>query len=150
MLADHVSDNCNMNHMLSLKLPDSCQWYMCATTPPVVKLRDLGLRQCAPPASAAFLPRNLPHQLTLPLLCLLGIVISFHADTAAPSFDMETAFKVLRSAGYAAHALSVAERAGEPDWVLDVLLEDMHSYPEGIAFIGGGVAYLLADNADCL
>eukprot|EP00878_Enallax_costatus_P016671 GHUV01017491.1.p1 GENE.GHUV01017491.1~~GHUV01017491.1.p1 ORF type:complete len:607 (+),score=167.44 GHUV01017491.1:135-1823(+) len=58
------------------------------------------------------------------------------ADAAAPSFDMETAFKVLRSAGYAAHALSVAERAGEPDWVLDVLLEDMHSYPEAIAFIG--------------
>lgn len=50
---------------------------------------------------------------------------------------METAFKVLRSAGYAAHALSVAERAGQPDWILDVLLEDMGSYPEALAFIGG-------------
>lgn len=50
---------------------------------------------------------------------------------------METAFKVLRSAGYAAHALSVAERAGQPEWILDVLLEDMGSYAEAVAFIGG-------------
>lgn len=49
---------------------------------------------------------------------------------------METAFKVLRSAGYAAHALSVAERAGQPEWILDVLLEDMGSYAEAVAFIG--------------
>lgn len=49
---------------------------------------------------------------------------------------METAFKVLRSAGYAAHALSVAERAGQPEWILDVLLEDMASYAEAVAFIG--------------
>eukprot|EP00775_Hariotina_reticulata_P008195 gene8195-8386_t len=48
----------------------------------------------------------------------------------------QPAFKVLRSAGYAAHALSVAERAGQPDWILDVLLEDMGSYPEALAFIG--------------
>lgn len=54
----------------------------------------------------------------------------------APSFDMETAFKVLRSAGYAQHALSVAERAGQPEWVLDVLLEDLGQYPEALAFIG--------------
>lgn len=53
-------------------------------------------------------------------------------------FDMETAFKVLRSAGYAAHALSVAERAGQPEWILDVLLEDMGSYAEAVAFIGEG------------
>lgn len=51
-------------------------------------------------------------------------------------FDMETAFKVLRSAGYAAHALSVAERAGQPEWILDVLLEDMGSYAEAVTFIG--------------
>jgi hypothetical protein len=49
---------------------------------------------------------------------------------------METAFKVLRSAGYSAHALSVAERAGQPEWILDVLLEDLGSYAEAIAFIG--------------
>jgi len=52
---------------------------------------------------------------------------------------METAFKVLRSAGYAAHALSVAERAGQPEWILDVLLEDMGSYAEAVAFIGEGM-----------
>lgn len=54
------------------------------------------------------------------------------------TYDMETAFRVLRSAGYSGHALSVAERAGQPEWVLDVLLEDMGSYAEAVAFIGEG------------
>jgi hypothetical protein len=52
------------------------------------------------------------------------------------SFDPETAFKVLRSAGYAQHALFVAEQAEQPEWILDVLLEDMGSFPEALAFIG--------------
>lgn len=52
------------------------------------------------------------------------------------SFDPETAFKVLRSAGYAQHALFVAEQAAQPQWILDVLLEDMGSFPEALAFIG--------------
>ncbi len=62
-----------------------------------------------------------------------------HAQAAAapvPSFDLETAFKVLRSAGYYTHALWVAERAAEPKWQLDVLLEDMQSYEAALAFIG--------------
>lgn len=53
-----------------------------------------------------------------------------------PSFDTETAFKVLRSAGYYMHALWVAEQAKQPEWVLDVLLEDMKSYEDAINFIG--------------
>jgi hypothetical protein len=69
-----------------------------------------------------------------------------HADSVdgeePPRFDQETAFKVLRSAGYAAHALCVAERAGQPEWVLDVLLEDMGSYAEAIAFVGACCAVL--------
>jgi hypothetical protein len=44
---------------------------------------------------------------------------------------------VLRSAGYAQHALFVAEQAEQPEWILDVLLEDMAGYPEALAFIGG-------------
>jgi hypothetical protein len=64
---------------------------------------------------------------------------------------METAFKVLRSAGYAAHALSVAERAGQPEWILDVLLEDMASYAEAVAFIGErGTLCARAERGSCL
>jgi hypothetical protein len=49
---------------------------------------------------------------------------------------METAFKVLRGAGYYTHALWVAERAGQVDWRLDVWCEDMHEYDEAVRFIG--------------
>jgi hypothetical protein len=51
-------------------------------------------------------------------------------------FDMETAYKVLRSAGYFSHALWVAERAGLVEWRLDVWLEDMQEYDEALRFIG--------------
>ena len=51
-------------------------------------------------------------------------------------FDMETAYKVLRSAGYYSHALWVAERAGQVEWRLDVWLEDMQEYDEALRFIG--------------
>jgi hypothetical protein len=72
-------------------------------------------------------------------LHLRGFHILWTAAAAGPqlSFDPETAFKVLRSAGYAQHALFVAEQAEQPEWILDVLLEDMGSYPEALAFIGG-------------
>jgi hypothetical protein len=65
-------------------------------------------------------------------------LLSRTAPAAGPqlSFDPETAFKVLRSAGYAQHALFVAEQAEQPEWILDVLLEDMGSFPEALAFIG--------------
>ncbi|KAI8469810.1 MAG: hypothetical protein J3K34DRAFT_511770 [Monoraphidium minutum] len=51
------------------------------------------------------------------------------------AFDLETAFRVLRGAGYYAHALEVAGRAGRPEWRLDVLLEDTRQYDDAIAFI---------------
>lgn len=42
---------------------------------------------------------------------------------------------VLRGAGYAQHALWVARQAGEPDWVLDVLLDDLHDYGQALEFL---------------
>jgi hypothetical protein len=56
---------------------------------------------------------------------------------ACPGFDPETAFRVLRGAGYFGHALAVAARAGQAEWRLDVLLEDTQQYDDAIRFIGG-------------
>lgn len=43
--------------------------------------------------------------------------------------------QVLRSAGYHTHALWVADKARQPDWLLDLLLEDMRSYDEALAYL---------------
>lgn len=43
--------------------------------------------------------------------------------------------QVLRSAGYRTHALWVAERAGQPDWLLELLLEEGASYEEALAYL---------------
>lgn len=45
--------------------------------------------------------------------------------------------QVLRGAGYYSHALWVAQRAGEPNWQLDVLLEDLGDFDAALSFIGG-------------
>ena len=40
-----------------------------------------------------------------------------------------------RSAGYYEQALHVAQRAGENEWYLDILLEDMQAWDEALAFL---------------
>ncbi|BDA46644.1 Vacuolar protein sorting-associated protein 11 homolog [Coccomyxa sp. Obi] len=50
-------------------------------------------------------------------------------------FDVETAVKVCRAAGYYEHALAVTQAAGEPEWYLDILLEDCHSYDEALVYL---------------
>ncbi|KAG2428575.1 hypothetical protein HYH02_014378 [Chlamydomonas schloesseri] len=52
-------------------------------------------------------------------------------------FDADTAVRVLRGAGYAEHALLVADAAGQVDSVLDVLLDDL-----GAAGAEEAIAYL--------
>ncbi|EFN56788.1 hypothetical protein CHLNCDRAFT_144280 [Chlorella variabilis] len=52
-------------------------------------------------------------------------------------FDVDTAIKVCRSAGYYEHALYVALAAGEPHTYLDILLEDCARFGEGLEFIKG-------------
>ncbi|KAL4429983.1 hypothetical protein ABPG77_004353, partial [Micractinium sp. CCAP 211/92] len=52
-------------------------------------------------------------------------------------FDIDTAIRVCRSAGYHEHALYVALAAGERASYLDILLEDCHRYSEGLQYIRG-------------
>ncbi|KAG2427668.1 hypothetical protein HXX76_012317 [Chlamydomonas incerta] len=61
------------------------------------------------------------------------------AGSSAPQlrFDADTAVRVLRGAGYAEHALLVADAAGQVDSVLDVLLDDL-----GAAGAEEAIAYL--------
>ncbi|KAK9806296.1 hypothetical protein WJX72_009074 [[Myrmecia] bisecta] len=59
------------------------------------------------------------------------------ADQPALAFDVETAVKVCRAAGYFEHALFVAQAAGEAQWYLDILLEDCANYDEALAYLQG-------------
>ncbi|CAM6025247.1 unnamed protein product [Sphagnum balticum] len=54
-----------------------------------------------------------------------------------PRFDVETAVRVCRAAGYYQHALFVAMRAGEHEWYLKILLEDLGRYEEALQYITG-------------
>jgi len=54
-----------------------------------------------------------------------------------PRFDVETAVRVCRAAGYYQHALFVAMRAGEHEWYLRILLEDLGRYEEALHYITG-------------
>ncbi|KAL2635425.1 hypothetical protein R1flu_006904 [Riccia fluitans] len=50
-------------------------------------------------------------------------------------FDVETAVRVCRAAGYYQHALYVAKRAGEHESYLKILLEDLGRYEEALQYI---------------
>lgn len=50
-------------------------------------------------------------------------------------FDVETAIKVCRAAGYHEHAMYVAKKAGEHEWYLKILIEDLGGYDEALQYI---------------
>ncbi|XP_020589182.1 vacuolar protein-sorting-associated protein 11 homolog [Phalaenopsis equestris] len=50
-------------------------------------------------------------------------------------FDVETAIRVCRSAGYHEHAMYVAKKAERHEWYLKILLEDLGSYDEALQYI---------------
>ncbi|KAG6509672.1 vacuolar protein-sorting-associated protein 11 homolog [Zingiber officinale] len=50
-------------------------------------------------------------------------------------FDVETAIRVCRAAGYHEHALYVAKKAERHEWYLKLLLEDLGSYDEALQYI---------------
>ncbi|KAI0497698.1 hypothetical protein KFK09_020931 [Dendrobium nobile] len=50
-------------------------------------------------------------------------------------FDVETAIRVCRSAGYHEHAMYVAKKAKRHEWYLKILLEDLGSYQEALQYI---------------
>jgi hypothetical protein len=45
--------------------------------------------------------------------------------------------QVLRTAGYFRQALWVAEAAGQSDWMLDILMEDLAAYDDALALLVG-------------
>ncbi|XP_050409252.1 vacuolar protein sorting-associated protein 11 homolog [Patella vulgata] len=51
-------------------------------------------------------------------------------------FDVETAIKVCRQAGYHKHALSLAEKHKKHEWYLKIQLEDIKEYHKGLEYIG--------------
>lgn len=50
-------------------------------------------------------------------------------------FDVETAIRVCRSAGYHEHAMYVAKKAERHEWYLKILLEDLGNYQEALQYI---------------
>ncbi|KAF8764622.1 Vacuolar protein sorting-associated protein like [Argiope bruennichi] len=50
-------------------------------------------------------------------------------------FDVETAMKVCRQAGYYSHALYLAEQHNQHDWYLKILLEDLKDYDKALKYI---------------
>nr|XP_014429431.1 vacuolar protein sorting-associated protein 11 homolog isoform X2 [Pelodiscus sinensis] len=51
-------------------------------------------------------------------------------------FDVETAIKVLRQAGYYSHAVYLAEKHAHHEWFLKIQLEDIKNYQEALQYIG--------------
>lgn len=45
--------------------------------------------------------------------------------------------QVCRASGYFEHALFVAQAASEPEWYLDILIEDLGNYEEALAYLQG-------------
>lgn len=53
------------------------------------------------------------------------------------NFDVETAIKVCRQAGYYNHALDLAQREKEHNWYLKILLEDQKKHKQALKYIEG-------------
>ncbi|XP_043936877.1 vacuolar protein sorting-associated protein 11 homolog [Protopterus annectens] len=51
-------------------------------------------------------------------------------------FEVETAIKVLRQAGYYSHAVYLAEKHSHHEWYLKIQLEDIKNYQEALHYIG--------------
>ncbi|CAI7755503.1 unnamed protein product [Closterium sp. NIES-53] len=83
------------------------------------------------PSSASTLPLSL--SLSLP-----------HTSSASPTlpYDPDTVIQVCCSAGYYNQALFVSQRAAKHSAYLKILVEDLHHYADGLAFISA-----LADQA---
>nr|XP_054754971.1 vacuolar protein sorting-associated protein 11 homolog isoform X1 [Lytechinus pictus] len=61
-------------------------------------------------------------------------------------FDVETAMKVCRQAGYFKHALLLAEKHKQHDWYLKVQLEDIKDYQKALNYISTLEFYEAMDN----
>ncbi len=59
----------------------------------------------------------------------------FIHSNAELHFEVETAIKVCRQAGYHEHALDLAKRHNEHTWYLKILLEDMKNFADAMKYI---------------
>ena len=51
-------------------------------------------------------------------------------------FDVETAIRVCRQAGYYQHALYLADKHAQHEWYLKIQLEDIKDYQKALHYIG--------------
>ncbi|ONK75987.1 uncharacterized protein A4U43_C03F22650 [Asparagus officinalis] len=56
-------------------------------------------------------------------------------EVSERKFDVETAIRVCRTAGYHEHAMYVAKKAEKHEWYLKILLEDLGRYQEALQYI---------------
>ena len=52
-----------------------------------------------------------------------------------PNHSVTAPEQVCRAAGYYEHALAVAQAAAEPEWCLEILLEDCRQFDEALDFL---------------
>ncbi|XP_077221969.1 vacuolar protein sorting 11 [Tasmannia lanceolata] len=65
----------------------------------------------------------------------LDVFIKSEDGVGEHKFDVETAIRVCRAAGYHEHAMYVAKKAGKHEWYLKILLEDLDLYDEALQYI---------------
>ncbi|KAI3930329.1 hypothetical protein MKW92_049996 [Papaver armeniacum] len=65
----------------------------------------------------------------------LNVFIKGEDGIGEHKFDVETAIRVCRAAGYHEHAMYVAKKAGKHEWYLKILLEDLDEYQEALQYI---------------
>lgn len=65
----------------------------------------------------------------------LNVFIKSEDGIGEHKFDVETAIRVCRAAGYHEHAMYVAKKAGKHEWYLKILLEDLGRYDEALQYI---------------
>eukprot|EP00262_Sarcandra_glabra_P019055 TRINITY_DN7040_c0_g4_i1.p1 TRINITY_DN7040_c0_g4~~TRINITY_DN7040_c0_g4_i1.p1 ORF type:complete len:606 (-),score=103.23 TRINITY_DN7040_c0_g4_i1:73-1812(-) len=65
----------------------------------------------------------------------LNVFIKSEDGIGEHKFDVETAIRVCRAAGYHEHAMYVAKKAGKHEWYLKILLEALGRYHEALQYI---------------
>lgn len=65
----------------------------------------------------------------------LDLFIKSEESDGELKFDVETAIRVCRAAGYHEHAMFVAKKARKHEWYLKILLEDLDRFQEALEYI---------------
>ncbi|KAL5701144.1 Vacuolar protein sorting-associated protein 11 [Ranunculus cassubicifolius] len=65
----------------------------------------------------------------------LDLFIKNEEGVGELKFDVETAIRVCRAAGYHEHAMFVAKKARKHEWYLKILLEDLDRFQEALEYI---------------